>query len=109
LFASKGTKVCPIKNKQKKKERKYPTQKGTGVVTQVVECLPSKGEALSSSPVPFKKQKDRTQMEAALSVQKPHSSPMLTSPNGKNLNPLPTSLHKNPIPHIVKRIESNGC
>jgi hypothetical protein len=30
--------------------RKYPTQKRAGRVTQVVECLPSKCEALSSHP-----------------------------------------------------------
>jgi hypothetical protein len=30
--------------------QKYPTQKRAGGVAQVVECLPSKGEALSLNP-----------------------------------------------------------
>jgi hypothetical protein len=29
---------------------KYPTQKRAGRVAQMAECLPSKGEALSSNP-----------------------------------------------------------
>jgi hypothetical protein len=35
--------------------QKYPTQKRTGRVAQVVEHLPSKCEVLSSNPVPPKK------------------------------------------------------
>jgi hypothetical protein len=37
--------------------RKYPTQKRTDGVAQVVESLPSKCEVLSSTPVPWGKKK----------------------------------------------------
>jgi hypothetical protein len=36
---------------------KKPTQKRAGGVAQVVECLPSKGEALSSKPSTGKKKR----------------------------------------------------
>jgi hypothetical protein len=39
--------------------QKYPTQKRAGRVAEVVECLPSKGEVLSSNSSTTKKKKKR--------------------------------------------------
>jgi hypothetical protein len=43
--------------------RKYPTQKRAGGVVQVLECLPSKCEALSSNPSTKKKKKRKRKKE----------------------------------------------
>jgi hypothetical protein len=48
--------------------RKYPTQKRAGGVAQVVECLLSKHEVLSSNPSTRKK--ERQQLEDTVSYLK---------------------------------------
>jgi hypothetical protein len=41
------------------REKKYPTQKRAGQVAQVVECLRTKHEALTSNPYTTKKKKKK--------------------------------------------------
>jgi hypothetical protein len=45
----------------REEERKYPTQNRAGRVTQVVQCLPSKPDILSSNPTTIKKQQAKQQ------------------------------------------------
>jgi hypothetical protein len=46
---------------------KIPNTKRAGRVAQVVECLPSNGEALSSNPSTAKKKKDCREFQDSLS------------------------------------------
>jgi hypothetical protein len=49
--------ILKIPNTKKKKKGKYPTQNRVGRVVQVVECLPSNCEVLSSNLSTAKKKK----------------------------------------------------
>jgi hypothetical protein len=54
----------PWQNEDKTLSQNTQHKKRTGrVVTQVVECLPSKGEALSSNPSTSKKKKKKIKLE----------------------------------------------
>jgi hypothetical protein len=49
----------PRKNSSQDPISKTPLQKRAGEMAQMAECLPSKHEALSSTPVPQKKKKKK--------------------------------------------------